>query len=180
MTKFSNTQEAWRPLGRATDQTSIDTYSQTYPTAGIFSNKSGLAKEMPLGGPPNLRLRFLLRNDTTSADGADAEVTLWLWDPNTGAMDYFVADLVAGTAAVLIHPTNPGDVFTVTHFWAWADTISVGLDNCNVEVRGTVDGIAEVSFDTWDTAWILPDFDCNASTNGAKRAADVICVGKYF
>jgi len=174
-----NLQESWQELGRATDQTSKDIYVHTYPTVGVFSNKSALAKQAPIGGPPNIRLRFLLRNDTISADGADAKVTFWAWDPNAGAMDCFVADLVAGTAAVLIHPTN-GETFTATHFWAWADTITVGTNNCGLETRGTADGISELDFDLLDAAWILPDFDCNASTAGDSRAADVICVGKYF
>jgi hypothetical protein len=176
----TNLQESWQELGRATDQSSINTYVQTYPTAAVFSNKSSLAKQVPYGAPHNLRLRFLLRNDTTSADGADAKVTFWAWDANSGAMDCFVADLVAGASAVLIHPTEPNETFTATYFWAYADTITVGTDNVDTDVVGTADGIAEIAFDLYDRAWILPDFDCNASTAGTKRAADVICIGKYF
>lgn len=175
-----NVQESWFEAGRATDQTNKNTYSHTYPTVGIFSNKSTLAKQVPYGAPRNIRLRFLLRNDTASADGADARVTFWVWDANTGAMDAFVADLVAGEAAVLIHPTNPTDTFTATHFWAWADTITIVSENFDVDTTGTANGIAEAALDLFDGAWILPDFDCDASTAGTKRAADAICIGKYF
>ncbi len=167
----------WVECGTALDQTSVDAYDIAYAAATTghqyFGNKTANAIKVPEWAS-NAMFTFLLMDTTTSADGADAALTVWIWHVNGPAWPLFTADLVAGTASMDTNPVS-GVAFTATDFWAYADTITVGSNYWDgVYQAGPANGIARVVGDMRAPTWLLADFDCNASTAGAKRAENAI------
>ena len=158
------------------DQSSVNTYELSYPTAVIPGNRPSGAHEIETTRANSIRLRFLL-NDASDANGKDAHVTIWLWDGVSGAYKACELVLTAGNGDVTEHPIT--DKTLPSGDWKYVDTITVSTNNRMVMVWGSNndDGIAEVYFDLRGSDFIFADFDCDA---GSAAASDAICIGKIL
>lgn len=205
---MSTQKSTWVAISQASltvlagDTTDVNTFAVNYPGAAAF-RVNPLAKQAPLvvmeqgSGKAlgtdayhslwrqkapitwcGLSLTFLLRNATTSADGAGATCNLWMWKSNGHAIPIGTLDLVASTAAVTVHPKTYG---ALGDFWAYADTIVVSPDETGITKR-TTDGNdmpGEIRFDLRGSTWLFADFKCDQRTLGSKDASDAICLASW-
>ncbi len=174
-----------------TNAPDVNTYAVVYPAAAAFSDKPTVIKEgqnvgsyKSLYRQPTrvswcaLNLAFLLKHDTTSADGADAKCKLWMWQSNGHAMPLGTVDLIASAAAITKHPKTGEDL---DDYWAYVDTIAVDSDETGI-IQKTADGgnvPSTIRFDLRGGTWLFADFKCDGSTSGSKRSLDAICLASW-
>ncbi len=138
-------QVGWQTLNTATvDQAAINAYDLAYSGTWATGAQNpavipASARELPMEAN-SVRIRFLIAN----ADTEDTGAMIWVWDANGAPMDAFTCVVVAGPTLVTTHPVSQATL--TLHYYA--DTITAGQDNANVEiVGGTTNGIAELRFD---------------------------------
>ena len=199
---MSTQKSTWEAISQASltvlkgDTADVNTYAVNYPGAAAYSDRPSILEEghgFSATTDPyktlwrqrtqiswcGLSLVFLLRNATTSADGADAKCKLWMWKSNGHAIPICTLDLVASTAVLTYHPKT--NIDALGDFWAYADTVTVSNDQVGVTKRSTDgdDMPGEIRFDPRGSTWVFADFKCDGSTAGAKRASDAICLASW-
>ena len=168
-------QVGWETLNTAsTDQDALDEYQLAYSGTWVTGAqnpavKPSSARQLPLDAN-SVKVRFLIAN----ADNEDTGAMIWLWDANGAPMDAItLLPVTAGTTLVTTHPVT-GATLTLHYY---ADTITVTQDNCNAEVIGTTNGIAELRFDLMGASWIYCNYDSDA---GDSTMTDCVSIFKYL
>ena len=170
-------------INQATDQTSVNSYELSYPTAVKYTNRPSEMFEIPKTDSWNSGVFHMLLNDAAgdSVNTMDADLTVWGFSPGkTGAIKLLVATITAGTGVLgtAASPgTSPVSSVTLTGQWAYAETIVLSVNNCNAYTKPATgdNGIAILRFDLIGVYGIFCDFDCDT---GANTCDDALMIGR--